>query len=63
MGAGMPLGSLIYTGDLNFIIITSVILFLIGSSRVFLKVHTLAQVLTGAFCGIFISYALLKFCL
>ncbi|MCW8850673.1 MAG: hypothetical protein OQJ81_11890, partial [Melioribacteraceae bacterium] len=51
MGASMPLGALLIIQETSLILTSLIILILVGSSRLYLKVHTFMQVLFGSIIG------------
>lgn len=63
MGASMPLGALYVIQDSSLIFVSLLILILVGSSRLYLKVHTYMQVFVGSIIGFIVSFVLLKYCL
>jgi membrane-associated phospholipid phosphatase len=63
MGAAMPLGALIYLDEPFFIFISSFLLLIICFARIYLKVHTLLQVIAGSLIGFTVAFVLLKYCI
>jgi len=63
MGASMPLGALLIIQETSLILTSLIILILVGSSRLYLKVHTFMQVLFGSIIGFTVAFVLLKYCL
>jgi membrane-associated phospholipid phosphatase len=63
IGASMPLGALILFPDVEYLLVSTLILSLVIFSRLFLKVHTLLQVLTGSILGFTVAFVLLNYCL
>ena len=63
MGASIPLGALYYSNDILFICIFVTMLIIVGTSRLYLKVHTFLQVLAGSAVGFAVSFVLLNYCL
>jgi membrane-associated phospholipid phosphatase len=61
LGVGMPLGGILFINDLKLSIIGICLMILVIFARMKLKVHTLSQVIAGAFLGVAISYILLIF--
>lgn len=62
MGASIPVGALLFLGNLQLLIIAILLLSLVFLSRLLLKVHTFMQVLTGSIIGFLTTYILLKYC-
>ena len=62
MGAAMPLGALVLNFDIYLVISSAIILFLVGFSRIYLKVHTVLQVFVGTLVGFVVSFALINYC-
>ena len=60
MGAAIPLGASFFIGELP---IFFAILILVSWSRFYLKVHSFAQIVAGAFIGFGITFILIKYCL
>lgn len=61
MGASIPIGALLFIGDMFWFNIFAIILIIVGLSRLYLRVHTLLQVLTGSVLGFSVSYLLLNY--
>jgi len=62
LGVAIALGALVNFSNSTMLLITTVILFLVSFSRLYLKVHTFFQVIAGALVGFFVSYILLNYC-
>lgn len=63
MGAAMPLGAIYLISNNTLFIISFAVLVVVSLSRIYLKVHTILQVISGSIIGFFVSYILLNYCL
>lgn len=63
IGVAMPLGALVLTQEITWIVVTIFILLIVSISRIILKVHTFLQVLAGGILGFMVSFVLLNYCL
>jgi len=63
MGASMPLGALIYFGNDTLFTISLSILILVSISRIYLKVHSILEVIVGGTIGFIVSFGLINYCL
>ncbi len=63
IGVAMPLGALIMTEEITWMVVTIFILLIVSISRLILKVHTFLQVVAGSLLGFMVSFVLLNYCL
>ncbi len=62
MGVGIPLGASIFFGNIYFYIFITILL-LVSFARYKLKVHTISQILAGAFVGSITTFVLMNYLL
>lgn len=63
MGASMPLGALSIINNIEWVLVSIIVLIIIGFARIYLRVHTPMQVISGAIFGFTVAFILLNYTL